>query len=294
MKLRLIKSNSCNSRLELTGTRFNDGPLHKHCSRNHSVSHQEDSVRNIIQRIESNSMQDKRVPRIIESKCIEKAVIDATKSKQMNAYQNDDVAGLSKSMELLSQVSVKNHINGVGMKMDKMNHSHKNINNIDNVGDKSQSKENLMSRNKDVDLAIQMNQKYNNKLTTIPSKKDLTFASEKCKIKKSTSHAATITTTSSTTKLNPITATVRPTSVLTKAELEEKKLKENHKAILKDLCKAVARSEEEKIKKRALVKWEASDKTYEKNYFANDAALKRKPKYNDIEFEEFEVIEPKK
>lgn len=293
MKLRLIKSNSCNSRLELTGTRFNDGPLHKHCSRNHSVSHQEDSVRNIIQRIESNSMQDKRVPRIIESKCIEKAVIDASKSKQMHTYRNDDVSDVSKSMELLSQVSVKNHINGVGMKMDKMNHSHNNINNIGNAGDKSQSKENLVSRNKDVDLAIQMNQKYNEKLTSVPSKMDLTFASEKCKSRKSSGQMAT-TTSSSNTKPSPITATVRPTSVLTKAELEEKKLKENHKAILKDLCKAVARSEEEKTKKRALDKWEVSDKTYEKNYFANDAALKRKPKYNDIEFEEFEVIEPKK
>lgn len=299
MKLRLIKSNSCNSRLELTGTRFNDGPLHKHCSRNHSVSHQEDSVRNIIQRIESNSMQDKRVPRIIESKCIEKAVTDASKSKRKNSYRNDDVAGLSKSMELLSQVSVKNHINGLGMKMNKMNHSYNNINNIGMLGDKSQSKESLMSRNKDVDLAIQMNQKYKDRSTIAPLQKDSTFASEKCKSKKSSAQMATTTATvttssSSTTKPSPITATVRPTSVLTKAELEEKKLKENHKAILKDLCKAVARSEEEKIKKRALVKWEASDKTYEKNYFANDAALKRKPKYNDIEFEEFEVIEPKK
>lgn len=291
MKLRLIKSNSCNSRLELTGTRFNDGPLHKHCSRNHSASHQEDSVRNIIQRIESNSMQDKCVPRIIESKCIEKAVIDASKLKQMRAYRNDDVASISKSMELLSQVSVKNHINGgAGMKMDKMNHSHNNINSIGNAGDKTQSKENLVSRNKDVDLAIQMNQKYKDKLITVGSKKDSTYRSEKCKSKKS----AIQMTTSSTTKSSPMTATIRPTSVLTKAELEEKKLKENHKAILKDLCKAVARSEEEKIKKIALLQWEASDKTYEKNYFANDAALKRKPKYNDIEFEEFEVIEPKK
>lgn len=273
MKLRLIKSNSCNSRLELTGTRFNDGPLHKYCTRNHSA-HPEDSVRNIIQRIESNSMQDKRVPRIIESKCIEKAVTDASKSKQqsLHAYRNDDMTGLSKSMEILSQVSVKNHINGFGTKADKLNAS-----NIE-----KSSKENLVSRNKDVDLAIQMNTKLiRDKTSGISSKKgSKAFVIEKCNGK--------------SMKPGPQTATVRPTSVLTKAELEEKKLKENHKAILQDLCKAVARSEEEKIKKRALAKWDSADEPYEKNYFANDAALKRKPKYDDIEFEEFEVIEPKK
>lgn len=265
MKLCLIKSNSCNSRLELTGTRFNDGPLHRFCSRNHDASHSEDSVRNIIQRIESNSMQENRVPRIIESKCIEKSATDAGKAHRLNAFRYDDPSGLSKSMEILSQVSVKNHISDIGTQADKRN------------VEKS-SKENLLPRNKDVDLALQMNAKYSKDRTTVAATKMDTPANAKMVLKKA----------------NPITATVRPTSVLTKAELEEKKLKENHKAILQDLCKAVARSEEEKSKKHAQSKWDATDKPYGKNYFANDASLKRKPKYDDIEFETFEVIEPRK
>lgn len=277
MKLRLIKSNSCNSRLELAGTRFNDGPLHKFCSRNRSISNTEDTVRNIIQRIETNAIQDKRVPRIIESKCIEKAAADASKPKAHATFRKEDLTGLSKSMdrlgpiEILSQVSVKNHINAIGMKA----HSSSNIS-------VKPSKEVLLPRNKDVDLALHMNIKANK---------------DKDKVKSATRNESFNGKSGSDNnemrsgKPGPITATVRPTSMLTKAELDERQLlKENHKAILEDLCKAVARSEEEKSKKNNLVKWDS----LEKNYFANDMALKRKPKYDDIEFEEFEVIEPKK
>lgn len=270
MKLRLIKSNSCNSRLELAGTRFNDGPLHKFCPRNRSSSHTEDTVRNIIQRIETNAMQEKRVPRIIESKCIEKAATEASKSKA-TAFRNEDLIGLSRSMErlgpieILSQVSVKNHINAIGIKTNSCSN---------NIAGKS-SKEVIVPRNKDVDLALQMNFKA---IKEKP-RKEPPSANEKCNGDVRSS------------KMGPITATVRPTSMLTKAELEERQqLKESHKAILQDLCKAVARSEEEKSKKNNLIKWDS----LEKNYFANDMALKRKPKYDEIEFEEFEVIEPKK
>lgn len=276
MKLRLIKSNSCNSRLELAGTRFNDGPLHKFCPRNRSSSHTEDTVRNIIHRIETNAIQDKCVPRIIESKCIEKAATESAKSKPV-AFRKEDLAGLSKSaerlgpIEILSQVSVKNHINAIGMKASSCN----------NIGVKT-SKEVLVPRNKDVDLAVQLNIrtiKDKDKIKLNP-RKETSSLNEKMHGKEMRSG-----------KSGPITATVRPTSMLTKAELDERqKLKESHKAILEDLCKVVARSEEEKTKKNNLIKWDS----LEKNYFANDMALKRKPKYDDIEFEEFEVIEPKK
>lgn len=281
MKLRLIKSNSCNSRLELAGTRFNDGPLHKFCARNRSISHTEDTVRNIIQRIESNALQEKRVPRIIESKCIEKAASDASKVKP-NSVRKDDLTGLSKSMdrlgpiEILSQVNVKNHINAIGLKA--------NGSNLNQQQHPSKpTKEMLVPRNKDVDLALHMNIKANNKDKTkvIVPKKEISISTTKKEKANGDIRSG---------KTGPITATVRPTSMLTKAELDERALKENHKAILEDLCKTVARSEEEKSKRNNLVKWDS----LEKNYFANDVALKRKPKYDDIEFEEFEVIEPKK
>lgn len=281
MKLRLIKSNSCNSRLELAGTRFNDGPLHKFCSRNRSISNTEDTVRNIIHRIETNAIHEKRVPRIIESKCIEKAAADASKVKQIQSFRKEDLTRLSKSMdrlgpiEILSQVSVKNHINAIGMKA---------TNNMGNNGAARISKEILIPRNKDVDLAIQLNPKANkdknkDNVLTMPRKEQF-GARERVSGGELRSG-----------KSGPITATVRPTSMLTKAELDERQqIKENHRAILEDLCKVVAKSEEEKTKKNNLIKWDS----VEKNYFANDTALRRKPKYDDIEFEEFEVIEQKK
>lgn len=305
VKLRLIKSNSCNSRLELTGTRFNDGPLHKCCSHNRSISHleSEDTVRNIIHRIETNAIQEKRIPRIIESKCIEKAASDAAKAKP-TPFRKEDLIGLSKSaerlgpIEILSQVSVKNHINANALKSAADEHQQQLHNHHCN-NEKFQKSDVVLSRNKNVDLALQMNksaaakaykEKINGKTSTattaaakmVATKKDLIPSTDKGNGKPAIAKTA------------PITATVRPTSLLTKAELDEKKLKENHKAILQDLCKAVAKSEEEKNKKSHLTKWDTVENFYEKNYFANDAALKRKPKYDDIEFEEFEVIEQKK
>lgn len=272
MKLRLIKSNSCNSRLELAGTRFNDGPLHKFCARHRNSSTTEDTVRNIIHRIETNAIQDKRVPRIIESKCIEKLANDTPKSKSNAAFRKDDLDGLSKScerlgpIEILSQVNVKNHINAISMKSTNCSTS---------TGKITSFREVILPRNKDVDLALQIKDKDKVKMGL---GKDTSTLNEK--------HNGD----TKSGKAGPITATIRPTSMLTKAELDERRLKENHKAILEDLCKTVAKSEEEKSKKNNLIKWDS----LEKNYFANDLALKRKPKYDDIEFEEFEVIEPKK
>lgn len=322
MKLRLIKSNSCNSRLELAGTRFNDGPLHKFCTKHRSNSHNEDTtVRNIIHRIETNAIQDKRVPRIIESKCIEKlasydttgtsaaAAASTTNAKHNkpllhSSFRKDGVEldGLSKSaerlgpIELLSQVNVKNHINAISMKVNNgggggggmsNNNSNSNSNSSINsvTGGGKMNREVLMPRNKDVDLAIQLKEMDKIKSMAGSRDGDRTISGTNGGTCGGSSNIE-----SRSSKSGPITATIRPTSMLTKAELEERKLKENHKAILEDLCKTVnAKSEEEKCKKNSLIKWDS----LEKNYFANDVALKRKPKYDDIEFEEFEVIEPK-
>lgn len=308
MKLRLIKSNSCNSRLELAGTRFNDGPLHKFCTKHRSNSQSEDTtVRNIIQRIETNAIHDKRVPRIIESKCIEKmassdtttlTVATAKHKSVLHSFRKDgtDLNGLSKSserlgpIEILSQVNVKNHINAISMKANNCgmsNNSNSNSNSSINsaTGKTSQRDVVLMPRNKDVDLAIQL--KEIDKVKSSMAGKD----GEKTINGNSGAGDGGGVNESRSSRVGPITATIRPTSMLTKAELDERKLKENHKAILEDLCKTVnAKSEEEKCKKNNLIKWDS----LEKNYFANDVALKRKPKYDDIEFEEFEVIEPKK
>lgn len=280
VKLRLIKSNSCNSRLELTGTQFdvNRDRLNKTYSRNRSVSHleHEDTVRNIIQRIESNQIHEKRMPRIIESKCIEKMNGECkAKDKLLSQQKEIFLAGLTKSsaerlgpLDILSQVSVKNHINSSGLA---------SIN-------ENPSKSSVLPRNKNVDLAIDIN-----KLIVSKTSKEMANKTTKKETKPLIEQK-----TGKVQSIAPKLAGVRPTA-LSKIDIQDKLIKDNHKAIMQDICKAVARSDEDKNtvnNKSRLVKWETLSAFDEKNYLANDVAIKLKPKYDEIEFEEFEVIEP--
>lgn len=303
MKLRLIKSNSCSSRLELTGLddHHHHHRLNKAVSRNRSASHleqQEDTVRNIIQRIESNQICQKHIPRIIESKCIEKTSGENATGATMqykalpfhsagNLSGNGSAANrfsnvLTKSqsaerlgpMEILSHVSVKNHINSCGS--------------LASIVERPPpaNKSNVLPRNKNVDLALEINKgivsKISKEKANKTTRKEVTLPAAVVDSIKSKSTTAN-------------TATVRP-QVLTKNELQEKLIKENHKAIMQDLCKVVARCDDEQTngntnQKSRLAKWETLSSFDEKNYLANDVALKQKPKYDEIEFEEFEVIE---
>lgn len=299
VKLRLIKSNSCNSRLELTGTQYDENhPFCKFSARNKSISHlddsysHEDTVKTIIRRIESNSINEKKVPRIIESKCIEKvngSASDLTaKSKQKLQSQSKESLSstMSKStdrlgpMEILSQVSVNNHINFHNLAA--------------NGADKSNSKSNIIPRNKNVDLALEMNKTHASKIS-----KDLANKTTK----KSVSTASTENLTNKAVDLKGIkstTTTITTNGKLTKQELQDKIIKDNHKAAMQDLCKKVARAgddEEDETNdtdQPRLVKWDTLSSFDERNYFANDVALKQKPKYDEIEFEEFEVIDSNK
>lgn len=85
IKLKLIKSNSCSSRLELAGTGYDnifaknfDYSKHPQNSQSYLEKDEcffkencDENVKNIISRIESKS-NDNSKPRIIESRCIEK------------------------------------------------------------------------------------------------------------------------------------------------------------------------------------------------------------------------------
>lgn len=300
--MRLIKSNSCSSRLELTGLddHHHHHRLNKAVSRNRSASHlgEEDTVRNIIQRIESNQICQKRVPRIIESKCIEKTTGESVtetpmKCKALPFHLNGNSRNhfgnvLTKSqsaerlgpMEILSHVSVKNHINSCGSLASIIERP------IPSPPTATANKSNVLPRNKNVDLALEINKgivsKTSKEKANKTTQKETTLPSTAVNFNKVKSNASN-------------TATVRP-QMLSKHELQEKLIKENHKAIMQDLCKAVARCDDEQTngnvnQKSRLAKWETLSSFDEKNYLANDVALKQKPKYDEIEFEEFEVIE---
>uniref|UniRef100_A0A1B0CX85 Uncharacterized protein n=2 Tax=Lutzomyia longipalpis TaxID=7200 RepID=A0A1B0CX85_LUTLO len=135
VKFKLVKSNSCSSRLELVGT----GKLNSTCSPNkiasveqekiqengseeHSLDAEtEQSVRTIVERLETGAIHQKPVPRIIESKCIEKIGNDDAKGGTGDGTTmtiNNQLTEGGKSsehrslgpVELITQVTVNNHI----------------------------------------------------------------------------------------------------------------------------------------------------------------------------------------
>lgn len=261
--MRLVKSNSCASRLELTGTHLDENQF----NRNGSVSNleNEESVRTIIRRIESNSFNSHKVPRIIESRCIEKSTDPKSKhiqfqfgkdSNSILAHQlNGDRLG---PLQILSQVSVNNHINNINAA-------------TANANDKP-PKSNVIPRNKNVDLAMELN-KHLNKNIVINVPKDKPNG-----LKRGESE-------NGDKIVNP-----------PKTKLLDK---DGMQSIMDDLNATIAKAHEDHIaggkmnqQIPKLVKWDTITAYDEKNYIANDVSLKQKPKYDEIEFEPYEVIEP--
>lgn len=270
----MVKSNSCASRLELTGTHLDDSRMSRLSGKNSSVSHldHEDSVRTIIRRIESNSFNEKRVPRIIESKCIEKTGESKSKHVQFQFGKDADTvlsnqALMSKNerlgpVDILSQVSVNNHINSQSTAMA--------------ISSDKPPKTNVVQRNRNVDLALEM------------SKGNVTKTSKEKANKAKRSSQDSIT--GNGTVHGPTTTRTEPSA----------KFADNGESVqrmMDDLSAAIANTEDQTANKMAqqsgrLVKWDTLSAFDEKNYITNDISLKQKPKYDEIEFEEFEVIEP--
>lgn len=323
VKLRLVKSNSCASRLELTGTNhtnhIDDNRLN---NRNNSVSNldHEESVRTIIRRIESNSFNLKKVPRIIESKCIEKTAANDSKSKHVQFQFGKDAEAILANQavttsstaaatpttippttkvdrlgpaEILSQVSVNNHINsingsGIGVAAVAAAAA------AAALADKPPFKTNMLSRNRNVDLALELS-KNQNKIAISKLSKDKANG-----IKKNGAGDTIDTTPTKTTNGSPTKASNAP-----KAKIIDN---ESLQTMMDDLSAAIAKTEinhqnngtgpgtggNTKVIQQVpkLTKWDTLTAFDEKNYIANDISLKQKPKYDDIEFEEFEVIDP--
>lgn len=317
VKLRLIKSNSCASRLELTGTQPDD---HRMGSRNNSISNfdHEESVRTMIRRIESNSFNAKKVPRIIESKCIEKT--NEAKAKQYQFGKNGDMtavvaataAAVASAMadrqnspqatpptapattaatattkappqtsapivvkteprlgpvEILSQVSVNNHINGL---------------NAMAANDKPANKANVIPRNKNVDLALELSKNQSKSVVT-KTVKDQTNGLKK--LSGSTVDGATNGEKTATTNTN-----VPKSKIIDNERLQN--MMEDLSAAIAKQADQINNNQQPNMQNTKLSKWDSATVYADKNYITNDISLKQKPKYDDIDFEEYEVIEP--
>lgn len=237
-----------------------------------NIDHEE-SVRTMIRRIESNSFNSRKVPRIIESKCIEKS--NETKEKQVQfqfgkmadaAVANPPAAPSAKGeprmgpVEILSQVSVNNHINSI---------------NANAAADKM-PKTSVIPRNRNVDLAMELS-KNPIKIMDTKTVKDQTNGLKKNGVNGDAGMDKT--------------ATPKPP----RAKIIDNESLQN---MMEDLSAAIAKQADQinnnqmSQQNSKLTKWDNMTVYDEKNYIKNDISLKQKPKYDDIEFEEYEVITP--
>lgn len=311
LKFKLVKSNSCSSRLELAGTGIDEQQLRntkQHISAIENRSNQatndcEESVRSMVHRLESGTINQKEVPRIIESKCIEKTV-DSNKrieteplidtSMSINSQMIDEQQSRLGPVDILRQVTVNNHINFTPPVV--VGDTVKSISNITTTTTTAQRnhqpnhlpetlRSNKVPRNRNVDLAFAMNKnakekssddmkKVNtNEVLSEPDGNQQVIATSFRNAKKSLNETDD---NEKTQMMIQVFSTKRDVGVVAA----------NTNGVPEQQQQQSAQSP------RQLVKWNTLSQFDEKNYVANDMKLKQKPKYDEIEFEEFQVYDP--
>lgn len=237
----------------------------------------EESVRTLVNRLENGTIPQKCVPRIIESKCIEKFT-DAVKPSQVNGVhqspptpvlinnQSMDVTKANQRqrvppVDLITQVTVNNHINFNAQPIDDDKHQHRLTN-----GDANKCKQTKSSL-----------------CTPVVSGKQLQSTVAECQpvtIVKSNKKSVSKTTFENVTKNE------------NKIQVEQSvAVDSNGNDNQTQMDMVDGQLVAEPLAPR-LVKWNTLSRFDEKNYVTNDAKLKQKPKYDDIEFEQFEVYDP--
>lgn len=305
LKFKLVKSNSCSSRLELAGTGIDEQQLHdtkQHISAienrsKSSVLDGEDSVRNMVNRLETGAINQKEVPRIIESKCIEK-IVDPNKiieterlidtSMSINNQMIDDQQSRLGPVDILRQVTVNNHINyippvvGDTVKsnttaMTQRNQKHQNNHTPETL------RTNKVPRNRNVDLAFAMNKNAKEKsdeMKKVITNDVLVEPDENQQVNKTNFRNAK--NLLNETNDNETQMTIQVCS--TKREIGDR--------VTCNTNGVHEQQQQSTQSPRQLVKWNTLSRFDEKNYLANDVKLKQKPKYDEIEFEEFQVYDP--
>lgn len=233
----------------------------------------EESVRTLVNRLENGTIPQKCVPRIIESKCIEK-MPDAIKPSLMNDSdqlpptsppvlinnQSIDVTKANQRqrlppVDLITQVTVNNHINFNASPIEDVIHHQRLTNGHVNKAKPPKSspavKQLSSTAGERQTVTIVKSNKKNVSKTTFEN----VMKNEK-KMQE-----------------QPVKTDSNGTDEQTQMDTADRQL------IGEPLAPR-------------LIKWNTLSRFDEKNYVTNDAKLKQKPKYDDIEFEEFEVYDP--
>ncbi|GAB0094254.1 hypothetical protein DMENIID0001_095190 [Sergentomyia squamirostris] len=329
VKFKLVKSNSCSSRLELVGT----GKINACSPRKGSlellekvngedgasdVTEQEQSVRTIVERLETGQIHQKPIPRIIESKCIEKIGGDDGGKPQADSttmtINNQLTEGGVKNgdhrlgpVELITQVTVNNHISFCSPSPSLPPQTPP-------IAAKEPSKSTKVCRNKNVDLAFTMSNNTQKPHPGKPTKERENHAKKASQsmenlvngrteqtfrdIKGNESSKAKITYRQQ--KSHSVDSESCPQQKNNQVVMRrfsdhilydtKSNTIEAHTKIQQDI-NSTPPTQQTATTPGKMVKWGTLNKFDEKNYVTNDVKLKQKKKYDEMEFEEFEVLD---
>ena len=305
MKFKLVKSNSCSSRLELAGTgspnpKIFDQEMIKAIEMKMNPSRtppptteEEETVRDMIYKLEGKKEGILNIPRIIESKCIEKIypennrvddtvtinnqMIEIPKVEELKEEIVEHPSNLETNL-LSDSVTVNNHISYTAAPMLKKEDA--------NYYPEEKSK---VVRNRNVDLAFSASlQQGNNK--PIKDKENLARKVSSSMSKLSSKENVNENESRSDSKLTKWDSAGKLESIemVKKQEKKNQPLGNSAKSSI-ELPSALKSSNSTGNKTTKMVNWSTVGKV-DKEYFANDRTLVTGKKYDEMEFEEFEVL----
>ncbi|XP_055841109.1 protein javelin isoform X2 [Episyrphus balteatus] len=326
IKFKLVKSNSCSSRLELIGTQKHVGNHYPDTigeddsiddnntgtTNNDEYDDGEPLVRRLVHRLETTGNINKYTgPRIIESQCIEKIphrrptslVVERQKTETTANHKrfsegftiNNQMVGKipeqnqsQASQQVPKQVTVNNHINvpiESSLSSPCFTSSAMDIRLVEKAGGIEQAKlaNGKIRRNKNVDLAFTM-KGPNGTLKNVSSSSGVE------------NFAARNNTTSEKTDRNYRNSAKDLRDLAKNFNITEHF--DGHLPMKQKDEELTAEPSSNTTGKTSLSSSTPSelivDKTLVRHYVTNDKRLFSKPKYDDIEFEEFEVYDPLK
>lgn len=278
-----MKSNSCSSRLELTGTglekaTFNAAEemrniIHREgdlSSGNEGeegeLDEHEESVKELVSRLESKHVPTK--PRIIESKCIEKISKDLSPKVTVNQQSFERVTRVPGDM-----VTVNNHVNsGSGLQPQG-----------DSDGGAKQTT-NKVVRNKNVDLALaSVTRRHEHSRNPKASSGDTENLAQNanCREQPELSGIKPSSKWSNISKMESVEMVKHQDKINIKSphgnELPLKSAQKSH----------TTNGDDRQVK---MVNWSTVGGSLGKEYHANDRNLIQAKIYDEMEFEEFEVM----
>lgn len=292
MKFKLVKSNSCSSRLELTGTGLeksnfdaaeqmrniihherDDSSLNDDDNIEHykALSEHEETVKDMVNRLESKTVAAPSMPRIIESRCIEK-VKDLSPKVTINQQSFEQAKA-----DPNENVTVNSHISIPSSGLGSANqHDDADANNV--------SKPKVV-RNKNVDLALA----------------SVTRRNEHLKNPKASSGDTDNLAHTEVFKEMPELSHIRQSkwsniSKMDSVEMVKNQDKINNCAHIKSHPNNFADNKTSQKPPQPglvdikMVNWSTVGSALGKEYIANDRSLTQTKIYDEMEFEEFEVM----